>query len=167
MKIFGLLGIPVIESCSSEDFPEKVPNLFNIAKQEILISTDLHPDFYNNESVKASIKAAINRNVDIEILIDKGPHDIFKIQWLKENLDKGRIKAFYSKDKIRHIIVADGKHIREETTHDRSNYDKAKNDIIINAGSIAAFTRDTLKLMMSESEPYKTDKTNDKNSKNV
>ena len=163
-SVSGFLGIPTIESCSSKDFPEKVPKLFNLAKKEIMISTDLHPDFYNSESVKSSLKDAIDRNVNVEILIDQGHHDISKIKWLKENLNEGKIKAFQSKDKIRHIIVVDGNHIREETTHDKDNYDKANNEIIINAGSIAAFTRDTLKMMINESESYKNE---NKNSENV
>lgn len=147
------LRLPYTESCYSNEFIEKVPYLVDIAEQEILMSTDLHPKFYNAEDVKNAFENAVERGVNIEILVDTDGFDISEIRWLRSYLDERRIRVFRSREKVRHIMVVDKKHVREETLHERNKYGGAENDIMYHAGVIATLNRKTIKAWIEESEP--------------
>jgi len=126
----GLLEWPSYEECTAEEFSSKVPSLFDRAKSEILISTSGAKDFYEkNEKAKEALKRAIDRGVEIKMLLDEGAEPV---EWILDESQKGHIQLKRSKERIYHVIVVDGKHTRIETIHDKENYKDAKNTIVYN-----------------------------------
>jgi len=124
-----LLEWPSIEKCTAEEFSSKVPALFDRAKSEILISTSGAKDFYEEKEVKGALERAIERGVEIKMLLDK---DAEPVEWILNESQKGHIQLKRSKERIYHVIVVDGKHTRIEDIHDKENYKNAENDIFYN-----------------------------------
>jgi sugar-specific transcriptional regulator TrmB len=126
-----------MEEYSSEDFSEMVPELLSLAKREILISTYLDPKFYNKERVREAFESAVERRVDVKILLDKNAYPVTEVDWINKLYQAGKIEVRQSLQKIPHVIIIDRSHLREETPHERENYEGVKNTVIKYAYGLA------------------------------
>jgi hypothetical protein len=120
--------IPYGKDVSASEFETELPKLFSCAKRDVFMSTGLTSEFYDKEKIRESITSARNRGVEFKIIVDNGAKD--PALWLlKEAAVPGsKIALKKSKIKIRHVIVADGKHVRIEEDH--YTEEKAKSNMI-------------------------------------
>jgi sugar-specific transcriptional regulator TrmB len=135
--MLGLRFSPKVKEYSANEFSDKVSELLNLAKREILISTYLDPKFYNKEEVKEAFESAVERGVDVKILLDKDAYPITEVGWINKLYQDNKIKVKQSYDKIPHVIIIDELHLREETLHEKGNYKDVKNTIIEYAYGLA------------------------------
>ncbi len=110
----------VFEIEGYEKFLEIIPEMFRKAEFFVWMSSSLYPKFYNEESVKNSIKSAAERVHDFRLLLDPEidlKERLKEIKWLKELIKKGKIKVKKAKEKIPHVIIIDGWISRIEKPH--------------------------------------------------
>lgn len=126
----GLKFSPDIEGYSAEDFLEAVPELFDMAEIEILISTLLDQEFYKDSNIKRSLQDAIDKGVDVKILLDKDAYPLSEIGWLYDLYQNCNVDIRRSRKKVPHKIIVDELHLRWETEHPKGNYEDVENEVI-------------------------------------
>ncbi|PKP58167.1 MAG: hypothetical protein CVT88_07790 [Candidatus Altiarchaeales archaeon HGW-Altiarchaeales-1] len=107
----------------SEQFRKEIPKLFDLAKAEILMTTGLSHEFYNDSAIKNALCNAIAREVKIRIIVDGRKEDrditseLSNINWMKEKIKNRQIEIKKCEREIKHIMVVDKRHSRLEDTH--------------------------------------------------
>ncbi|MCZ7401559.1 MAG: hypothetical protein O8C61_04995 [Candidatus Methanoperedens sp.] len=112
-------NLKTIEMRDVETTKQKVIGLLAQAKDEILMSTGLNSDFYNDAKIKTTITDAFRRVKKIRIIID-GDVDLRKTEtpWffeLAKELNQ-KLQMRQNKD-ILHWLVVDNKNCRLEKVH--------------------------------------------------
>ncbi len=126
--------------------------LVNQTKDSVLIvSGDLHVDFYGHENVAGPIKAAVDRGVTVKIAY--GPSskhlDSPELKYLKsEKIECYRLNS----PAKRHLMVFDGKHARIEQHHP-PNPDRFSAIILHDAPEVAKAAEATFARLTKGLEP--------------
>jgi hypothetical protein len=93
-------------------------NIFSNTNKELLLSTDLDPDFYNDQDIQESMRNVSNeKDVDIRILLDArvdAEERRKQVPWIS---DLENVDIRQSKKDIPHWLISDGRDVRLEKPH--------------------------------------------------
>lgn len=109
-----------IKNGSMQQFEDAIVGLFDMAKEEVIISTDFYPPFYNRQKVTDSIQNASKRVKSFRVLLDSYVDlvalrsSITGCPWLFENK---KIEIAQSETPIPHWMMMDRNNFRFEKAH--------------------------------------------------
>lgn len=121
-----------IKDGDMDKFEGPISNLFDLANEKVMMTTDLYPQFYTRERVANSMKGAIGRVGSFRIILDSHVSvDSLRSQmpWLFGN---AKVEIEQSDEPIPHWMAIDGRHFRFEKPH-AANTPGRSNFIILNA----------------------------------
>ncbi|PKP58368.1 MAG: hypothetical protein CVT89_02985 [Candidatus Altiarchaeales archaeon HGW-Altiarchaeales-2] len=148
-------GLKIISLSGAEEFRKEIPKLFNVSKEEILITTGLYSEFYMDYEVRESLYGAIERGVKIKIIVDgdkkNDSEELSKIPWMLNEIKKGKIKIRKCKSRIRHVMIVDKVHARTEKPHPLEARNEYKNRIFYN-DPLAEFLANGLNLLWDDKD---------------
>jgi len=111
MKLLGLRFSPEIREYSAEEFSSAILDLLNLSKEEILISS-FDRNFYDNEQVRRALESAVERGVDIEILLGKDAYPVLQTNWINDLYKSCKIRVVSSDCReIEPFIIVDKLHL--------------------------------------------------------
>ena len=106
------------ETIKPDDTKTKIIDLFSKAKKSILMSTELNPEFYNDDDVKTVMETAFEKVKCAKIIITRDIESRKKdVGWLFDIVSHNNKIQIKPCEKAMHWLIIDDKHIRLEKSH--------------------------------------------------
>jgi hypothetical protein len=118
LKFLDLIGI-------YNDIPENFAKVFKKCQEELLIATDLDPEFFENHIVLDTIMKLAKRGTTIK-MIYTSEVNLKRAPVIKEMIDKGYISSKLGDGLDDYFIVGDGWHYRAHGYINRKSFEMAR-----------------------------------------